>query len=213
MRPYASSFSAIRVKPVCGIWNARSATSAARSRAVMPKEKSPIASNHAGGDRRASRCTEIPCRRGYRRTHQSSGRGCRTRVDPSWRRRIVHRSRTHAGRQQGPHHDGPARLGDAGIGSGRAHLGRVGTRPPTESTPNLSRLATSMSTSPPARSPRTGPSAGITMASALLSMLTGTTRQAEPGDDRRDHAGRPGAAHRRNQREGSRGQTQRDPPK
>ncbi len=84
-----------------------------------------------------------------------AGRGGRAGLDAGGRRRAVHRSGTHAGRQQRAHHDGPAWPGDAGIRAGRADLGARQQRLSTASTPTCSRPATFTSTCRRARSRKT----------------------------------------------------------
>ena len=84
-----------------------------------------------------------------------AGRGRGAGLDARRRRRSLHRSRPHAGRQQRPDHDRPTGPGDAGIRAGRADLGARQRREVTASIPSCSRPSTSTSTCRRARFPRT----------------------------------------------------------
>ena len=109
----------------------------------------------AGGE--GSGRAALPHRYGSGRAHPPPRRGGGPGLDAGGRRRPVHRSRPHARRQQGPHHDRTAGPGDAGIGAGGAHLGARQRRRNTASIPTCSRPATSTSTCRPAPFPRTAP--------------------------------------------------------
>ena len=119
------------------------------------------------------------------------------------RRRALHRGDGLPG--QGPADDHrPARRGDAGVRAGRALVGArargaAGPRPDDWFAEHDVHIHV-----PAGAVPKDGPSAGITMATAIASLVRGMPVAEDVGDDRRDHAHRPGAADRRPQGEGAR---------
>ena len=142
---------------------------------------------------------------------QPARRRHRPRLDPGRRRGAVHRGDVDA--RLGPADDHrPARRRDEGVGAGRA-LARCAAAPPSSSPTSIrpgSRPTTSTCTCPPARSPRTGPSAGVAMvdrAGLAAQRPAGPQRRR---DDRRDHADRPGPAGRRPEGEVARRAAGRD---
>ena len=154
------------------------------------------------GDVLRKAATRVARRRGRARRDRRAGRPRRTRSAPLRRRGAQAHSRSrrrdraggHRGRRRRPLHRGdglpgqgapadhrPARRGDAGVRAGRALLGAQPRRASSESSRAGSPSTTCTSTSPPAPCPRTAPRPGVTMATAIVSLVTGRTVSDEVG--------------------------------
>ena len=127
--------------------------------------------DHAGRRRRDARRAEVP-RRGDGGAHEGSGRRDRPGVDAGRRRGAVHRSVADGGHRLADA-DRPARRRDEGVGAGGAVVAARAREGATASIPTSSRTRRCTSTCRPARFPKDGPSAGVTMATAMASELTG----------------------------------------
>ena len=131
-------------------------------------------------------------RHGTAEAEDQVGRDHRPRLDRAGRRAAHHRGHRHA-RQGQAHHHRQAGRGDAGVGPGRHEL-RAQPRRGARAGEALPRADRHPRPRAGGRHPQGRPSAGITMATALVSALTRDPGAQGRRHDRRDHAARPGAA-------------------
>ena len=123
----------------------------------------------AAGARRARPAEVLP---GGGGAHGGAGRGDRPRGHRRRRRRPLRRGGVDAGHRR-LRADRPARRRHEGVGADRAHLRADATRPSSASTRRRSTAGSSTCTCRPGRSRRTARRAGITMVTAIASLLTG----------------------------------------
>ena len=159
-------------RPASAGSSARSGPSAARSPARSPSAKGKAKPRHGLGEARPRAARPPALLRREPAADEGSRRRDRARLDPGRRRRPVHRGGGDAGLGAADDHR-PARRRDAGVGAGGA---LVGSRPRRASSSRDrrrtgSRPTTSTSTSRRARCPKDGPSAGVAMTTALVSLI------------------------------------------
>ena len=202
-----SSSASTRARRACANLERRIADICRKAATQVAHGKSEEASRVDAALRRSG-SARAASRGEVRKRTADAGRRDRARVHRGRRRRALHRGDRVPG--QGPADaDRPARRGDAGVGAGGALVGARARRASSAAAATGSPSTTSTSTSRPAPCRRTGPSAGVTMATAIASLVRGEPVSRRRRHDRRDHAHRPGAADRRHPREGARGAARR----
>ena len=150
---------------------------------------------------------EDPHRRRDCRAHQARRRGGGTGVDADRRRRALRRSQQDEG-QGRLHHDRTARPGDAGVHAGRAELGAV-EREGARHRRRLLRRPRHPHSRAGGSDPERWPFGGRDHGDGAGFAADRKPGASADGDDRRDHAERQCAAHRRHQGEGAGGQARR----
>ena len=161
----------------------------------------PVDDRPRRGPRRARSPAPLP---GVRDPHRGPRRGHRPGGDRRRRRRAVRRGDRDAG-QARSHPDRPARRRDEGVGADRPLL-RARSRRSSSTSIRRAFEERSFHVHVPAGAiPKDGPSAGVTMVTALTSLLSEQAGATHGGHDRRGHASGSGAPDRRRQAEGAGG--------
>ena len=200
--PCGRSSPATPGRPASGTWSGSWARCCARWPPGWPAATSSRPDRHRRGRRHdVARPAEVLLR--GRRPHRGAGRGHRPGRHRHGRRRPLHRGHALPSGDDG--HGGGAltltgQLGDVMKESAQIALSYVRSHAEALGIPLADRVHLHV---PAGAIPKDGPSAGVTMVTALASLLSGRPLRVERGDDRRGHPAGPGPAHRWGQAEGA----------